>query len=42
LDITSELNTGVNTIEYYAVDYYGNEWGNTNGNKEGEYTIIKK
>ena len=26
LDITSELNKGSNTVEYYAIDYYGNEW----------------
>lgn len=35
LDITQYLNSGVNTVEYYAVDYYGNEIGE-------EYIIIKK
>lgn len=35
LDITKYLNDGVNTVEYYAVDYYGNEIGE-------EYIIIKK
>ena len=35
LDITSDLKTGINTVEYYAVDYFGNEIGT-------EYVIIKK
>ena len=35
LDITSDLKDGVNTVEYYAVDYYGNEIGL-------EYVVIKK
>ena len=35
LDITSDLKTGVNTVEYYAVDYYGNEF-------REEYVVIKK
>ena len=35
LDITSNLNPGFNTVEYYAIDYYGNEIGE-------EYVIIKK
>ena len=35
LDITSDLKDGVNTVEYYAIDYYGNEIGL-------EYVVIKK
>ena len=35
LDITKYLKSGTNTVEYYAVDYYGNEIGQ-------EYVIIKK
>ena len=35
LDITSDLKDGVNTIEYYAIDYYGNEFSE-------EYVVIKK
>lgn len=35
LDITSDLNPGVNTVEYYAIDYYGNEWNE-------QYVIIKQ
>ena len=35
LDITSYLHEGTNTVEYYAVDYYGNEVGE-------EYVVIKK
>ena len=35
LDITSYLQTGENVIEYYALDYHGNE-------SHGEYIIIKK
>ena len=35
LDITSYLNSGENVIEYYALDYHGNE-------AHEEYVIIKK
>ena len=35
LDITSNLNPGFNTVEYYAIDYYGNEIGE-------EYVVVKK
>jgi len=35
LDITSELKSGFNTVEYYAIDYHGIEKHNT-------YTIFKK
>ena len=44
LDITSELVSGENIVQYYAVDYYGNEWGGTNevGDNEGTYLIIKE
>lgn len=33
LDITSQLNPGANIVEYYAIDFYGNEIGE-------EYVII--
>lgn len=29
IDVTSQLKAGVNTIEYYALDYMGNEWHST-------------
>ena len=35
LDITSELQLGFNTVEYYAIDFYGNEWNE-------EYVVVKK
>jgi hypothetical protein len=35
LDITKYLKSGTNTVQYYAVDYYGNEIGE-------EYVVIKK
>lgn len=35
LDITSQLKSGVNTIEYRALDYTGTEWVDT-------YTVIRK
>lgn len=34
IDITSQLRSGVNTIEYRALDYLGNEWS-------AEYQIIR-
>ena len=35
LDITSNLKEGYNTVEYYAIDFYGNEIGE-------EYVVIKE
>ena len=35
LDITSDLQEGYNTVEYYAIDFYGNEIGE-------EYVVIKE